>query len=181
MSKDTMIRASKKLSAILRHQALTLGLSIDGAGWVPLDELLDYTGWERAFLERIVADNNKSRFEIVGEQIRAVQGHSMGAVDLDVLEASWEVWTGEEPVWHGTRRAVEAVIRREGLTPQTRSHVHLAPSKTSVVGKRAGVEILLEVRPALVRAAGYRLYRAPNGVILARFIPPDAIGETISM
>ena len=41
--------------------------------------------------------------------------------------------------------------------------------------KRAGVDVLLRVDPARRRAEGFGLFRSPNGVLLARRIPPGCI------
>jgi len=68
------------------------------------------------------------------------------------------------------RSASTAAIRREGLEPGRRTHVHLAPSKDSQVGRRTSVEVLLGVDPG-----NLAVYRAPNGVLLTREVPPDAI------
>ena len=53
--------------------------------------------------------------------------------------------------------------------------VHLAAALNSTVGKRANVDVMLEVSPALLAAAGLDVYRAPNGVLLARRVPPACI------
>ena len=64
---------------------------------------------------------------------------------------------------------------KEGISAQRRSHVHLAPSTTSKVGKRWNVDLLLEISPARVRAHGLPLFESPNGVLLARRIPADCV------
>ncbi len=174
---DTMKDSSKKLSWLLRHGAASVGIPIDAAGWVAIGDVLRHLRMTRSYLDALVADNAKRRYEIEGDRIRACQGHSLGVVGADpaVIEATWKVFTADAPIWHGT--AIEALpsIAREGLRPQTRTHVHLAPSLESVVGKRAQVAVMLEVDPRRVRAEGVTVYEAPNGVILARRIPAGAI------
>jgi putative RNA 2'-phosphotransferase len=56
-----------------------------------------------------------------------------------------------------------------------RSHVHLAPAVDATVGKRAAVDVLLVIDPEKLRAAGERIFRAPNGVLLTRLVPRDAV------
>ena len=51
----------------------------------------------------------------------------------------------------------------------------------SRVGKRANVDVALEVDPRRVRADGVGIFRAPNGVILARRIPRRAIVDVVPM
>ena len=52
-----------------------------------------------------------------------------------------------------------------------RTHVHLAESAHSHVGKRANVAVLLHVDPTRVDG----LWVSPNGVWLTRFVPPAAL------
>lgn len=53
--------------------------------------------------------------------------------------------------------------------------MHLTERLDSKVGKRANVDLALEIEPSLVRAHGIALFRAPNGVVLAREVPRSAI------
>jgi putative RNA 2'-phosphotransferase len=177
MGKHEGNKASHALSWLLRHGASESGLDMDAAGWARVDEVLRTLGMSRAALEGAVIENNKARFEVRGGRIRACQGHSLAGtpVTLDGLEASWERFAGEGPVWHGTRIAAVASIAREGLLPGERTHVHLAEALDSTVGKRAGVDVMLEVSPARLSAAGVGLFVSPNGVLLARSVPPPAI------
>lgn len=172
-----LVAKSKKLSWLLRHGAPKAGLAMDAAGWMAVGDVLDYLKMSRRTLGEIVKRNNKRRIQLVGERVRACQGHSLDctAVTRDALEASWTVVTSDASLWHGTRTEVVGDIAREGIRALARTHVHLAPSTNSVVGKRAAVGVLLEVSPARVRDAGFRVFRAPNGVVLIRHVPPGCI------
>jgi putative RNA 2'-phosphotransferase len=177
MGKHDANKASHRLSRLLRHGAGERGLDMDAAGWADVDDVLRTLGMSRSTLEDAVRENNKARYEVRGRRIRACQGHSRDGmpVTLEALEASWERYTGEGPVWHGTRIAAVASIAREGLLPGERTHVHLAEALDSTVGKRANVDVMLEVSPARLAAAGLALFVSPNGVVLARAVPPSAI------
>lgn len=177
MGKQGGNRASHKLSWLLRHGAHEAGLDMDAAGWADLGDVLRVLGMSRATLEQAVRENNKARYEVRGGRIRACQGHSLAGMPVtpEALEASWERWTGDGPVWHGTRIAAVASIAREGILAGERTHVHLAEAIDSTVGKRANVDVMLEVSPARLAAAGIGLFVSPNGVILARRVPPSAI------
>lgn len=170
-------RASHKLSWLLRHGAEESGLDMDAAGWADVGDVLRVLRMSRATLEDAVRDNNKARYEVRGGRIRACQGHSRERmpVTLEALEASWEAYPGEGPVWHGTRIVALASIAREGIHAGERTHVHLAEALDSTVGKRANVDVMLEVSPARLAAHGIGLFVSPNGVILARSVPPAAI------
>lgn len=175
---QALARKSKKLSWLLRHGAREMGLAMDSAGFAPIDAVLRMTGLSRAEFDEVVAENNKSRFEVRGQQVRAVQGHSLEGtpVTLDGLERSWEEVTGDALLYHGTSvAAARAILSGEGVHSAARTHVHLAAAVDSKVGKRAGVEVLLVISPAHLRASGLRIFRAPNGVMLARAIPAAAI------
>lgn len=170
-------RASHKLSWLLRHGADEAGLAMDAAGWADIAEVLRILRMSRAALDLAVLQNEKARFEVRGQRIRACQGHSRAGmpVTLDALEASWSRFEGDAPVWHGTRIAALAGIAHEGILAGERTHVHLAETTNSVVGKRADVDVMLEVLPARLAAQGIDIFMSPNGVILTRWVPPPAI------
>ena len=177
MSRDRISEASKKLSWLLRHGALEEGIPMDAAGWVPVEHVLRAVGMSRPELERVVLENNKSRLQLVDDRIRASQGHSREGmpVTLEALEASWELHTRAESIWHGTNVGAAAGIGREGILPGGRTHVHLAEATDSRVGKRAEVHMMIEVSPERLQTQGVHVYRSPNGVILCRRVPVDCI------
>ena len=74
----------------------------------------------------------------------------------------------------GSRSAWASIVD-EGIHAAARTHVHLAPDEGSVVGKRAGVELLLECSSSGFAREGLGIYRAPNGVVLVRFVPAKLI------
>jgi len=170
-------RKSKYLSWLLRHGARETGLTMDAAGWAPVIEVLATARMSRATLEAVVRDNNKNRLQLDGGRVRASQGHSLDGtpVTLDALEASWDVWAGRGPLWHGTRIEVIESIARTGVRAQSRTHVHLADALDSTVGKRANIAVMLQIDPAALRAAGQEVYVSPNGVVLVRMVPPSCI------
>jgi putative RNA 2'-phosphotransferase len=168
---------SKKLSWLLRHGATEAGLPMDPAGWVDIAALLSMLQMDRAALDQIVADNTKSRLQVAGDRIRACQGHSFGVpVQVEALEASWDRYEGPDRVWHGTSvEAAEKIAASGEIARGERSHVHLAPGLESVVGKRAGVHVMLGVSVARVRAEGLEVFESPNGVVLCRVVPSRCI------
>jgi putative RNA 2'-phosphotransferase len=123
-------------------------------------------------LDLAVEQNDKQRLQVDGERIRACQGHSLVGMPVtrEGLENSWERVYPRELLWHGTNRAALAAIQREGLRPGRRTHVHLASSKDSRVGRRSAVEVLLGVD-----CGDLEVFRAGNGVLLTREVPADAI------
>ena len=176
MDQRAITRGSKRLSWLLRFGAVEAGVKMDEAGWVPVKAALKAARLEKGQLEEIVHNNNKQRFELQGRKIRACQGHGRELpVTQDALEASWEVFDGPDHVWHGTHPGAVEGIAAEGLLPIDRTHVHLAEHKESRLGKRAGVGLLLIVSVPRLRELDQEVYRSPNGVLLTRHVPPEAI------
>jgi putative RNA 2'-phosphotransferase len=177
MGRDKIASASKRLSWLLRHGAPSEGIAMDTAGWIAVEDVLRALKISRAALEEVVAHNNKSRLELAGDRIRACQGHSREGmpVTLEALEASWELYEGGGSIWHGTNTDAARGIGREGILPGERTHVHLAEATDSHVGKRANVDLVIEVSPALLRGEGLSVYRSSNGVLLCRSVPARCI------
>ena len=156
---------------------------MDAAGWVDVSDVLRLEGLDRSTLDAIVENNDKGRLQVAGEKIRACQGHSLEnmPVTREALEASWAPYDGQDRIWHGTQRAVLDPIATHGIVAQARTHVHLAAAPNSRVGKRARVQVLLAVSVARLHSAGHRVWRAPNGVLLTRFVPPGCIEGALAM
>jgi putative RNA 2'-phosphotransferase len=167
--------ASKRLSWLLRHGAVEEGLPLDPQGFASIADVLRLLRMRRDLLDAAVAQNDKKRFEIERDRIRAVQGHSAPVVDADAIEASWTEYLEDAPIFHGTSLTAAEAIATSGIHAGQRSHVHLAASVDATVGKRANVDVLLLVDPVRLRAAGLPVYRAPNGVLLTRSVPVAAI------
>ncbi len=125
----------------------------------------------RAELDEVVATNEKQRFafDSSGTRIRAVQGHSV-RVDLG-LEA-----TVPPPIlFHGTGAGAVQAILAVGLQRMGRHHVHLsADARTArTVGRRHGRPVVFQVDAATMQAAGWRFWRASNGVWLVDAVPVE--------
>lgn len=169
---------SKLLSFVLRHQPESVGLRLDEGGWVDLDVLVAALATRdqsitRAIVIEVVRASDKQRFALSpdGTRIRASHGHSK-AVALD-----YEPAPPPDTLFHGTVARSLAGIRRDGLTPRRRQHVHLARSakEAAAVGARRGAPVVLEVRAADMAAAGHVFLRAPNGIWLTDAVPPAFI------
>jgi len=181
--KNPSRQQSTRLSWLLRHGAHETGLVMDTAGFAAIADVLQHARLTRADLDTVVAENNKERFEIRGERIRAVQGHSLEGtpVTLEGLEASWAEVTGDDRLFHGTSvAAAEAILSSAGVHAAARTHVHLAAAIDATVGKRNAVDVLLAIEPARLRVAGQRVFRAPNGVLLTRVVPREAVVDVMA-
>ncbi|MBA0052746.1 RNA 2'-phosphotransferase [Streptomyces sp. AJS327] len=173
MNDQRTVRISRFLSRHLRHQPERLGLHLDPAGWVAVDHLIAAATehgfrFSREELEHVVASNDKRRFTLSGEHIRANQGHSV-PVELNLPPREPPEW-----LYHGTvPRALEA-IRAEGLRPMNRHAVHLSPDRETArqVGARRGRPVVLSVHAGRMSRGGHTFQRSTNGVWLTEAVPP---------
>src|SRR5690349_6296964 len=86
VDQQRLVKLSKRLSKVLRHEPARAGLTLDEGGWIPEADLLAALRIGRIDLDAVVAGNDKRRFAIERgsdgvERIRASQGHSV-PVDL---------------------------------------------------------------------------------------------------
>lgn len=165
----TLVRASKFLSLVLRHRPEHIGITLDPAGWVAVDELLAAARRTGFPLDRVVAENDKRRFAFSadGASIRASQGHSVG-VDLGLAPR-----TPPDVLFHGTAARFLESIRSEGLKPGSRTHVHLSPDEATArtVGRRHGSPVVLRVEAGAMHRDGHEFLCSENGVWLAQAVP----------
>jgi putative RNA 2'-phosphotransferase len=169
MSKDPLVRRSKHLSLVLRHDPGSVGLTLDAAGWADVPKLLTAMKMTREQLDEVVRDNSKKRFEFNpdGTKIRASQGHS---VEVDL---GYEEKEPPETLYHGTANKLLDVLIAEGIKKMSRQHVHLSKDvKTAIeVGRRHGPPVVLEVFARMMHADGHKFYLSTNGVWLTDHVP----------
>lgn len=169
------IKISKCLSKHLRHQPERLGITLDEAGWVAVDDLLAACARHafpitREELEHVVRASDKQRyaFDPAGSRIRANQGHSI-PVDLELPVA-----TPPAELFHGTVDRFLPAIRAEGLRAMKRHDVHLSADEATAerVGSRRGRPVILTVEAAAMAEDGYEFRVSANGVWLVEAVPP---------
>ena len=107
-------KISKFLSLVLRHRPHTIGIELDSDGWIDLDILLAAlaaSGYPitREQLTQVVRYNDKQRFVISDNRIRANQGHSIDInLGLDSLQPP-------NILFHGTASIAILQETRENL------------------------------------------------------------------
>lgn len=173
-----LVRISKFMSKVLRHDPQSVGLTLDEAGWVDVDDLLaaaqrGRVALDRATLEQVVAENDKKRFALSddGRRIRASQGHSVP------VELGLQPVTPPDVLYHGTADRNVEPIRAQGLIPGRRTHVHLSADEATAVnvGRRHGRPVVLTVAAGAMHRAGHAFYRSDNGVWLTDAVPAEHI------
>ncbi|MGW5414134.1 RNA 2'-phosphotransferase [Actinomadura geliboluensis] len=178
MDDRRVVKISKYLAKHLRHRPERIGLTLDPEGWADVPELLAAAARHgfaltRSELEHVVNVNDKKRYEMGGDRIRAVQGHSV-PVDLKLPAVS-----PPEFLYHGTAGASVAAILRDGLLPMGRHAVHLSPDRETArrVGARRGRPVVLVVESGRMAADGHEFRVSANGVWLTEAVPPEYLRE----
>jgi len=169
MANDPLVKLSKRLSKILRHEPGDI--PIDRQGWVAVKDILGRFKIDRMLLDRIVAENNKKRFEYDegGSKIRARQGHSID------IEHGYEPAVPPNHLYHGTAQHLLGVLYKEGLKRMRRHHVHLSEDlETAVkVGQRHGKPVVITIAAKAMYDDGIKFYHTDNNVWLVDYVPPD--------
>ncbi len=181
MAPKRLVRASKYIARVLRHDPDRAGLRLDPQGWASVAALLAGLGranvrLSRAELDEVVAGNDKKRFEFSADRtrIRARQGHSV-AVDLGLAPA-----VPPEVLYHGTVGRFLPAITVEGLRPMNRHDVHLSPDTETAtrVGARRGGPVVLAVAAGRMHRDGHGFRVTGNGVWLVAAVPPEYLSGT---
>jgi putative RNA 2'-phosphotransferase len=181
-SPTQLVKISKYLSLILRHQPEKIGLQLSEGGWVSVAELLSACKKNNfpltlGELKTVVETSDKQRFSFdpTGTKIRANQGHSV-AVDLQLNPG-----IPPQILYHGTGiKSVES-IQQQGLVKMSRHHVHLSPDITTAinVGKRHGRPVVFAIDTAPMLADGYNFYCSDNGVWLVEQVPTKYLQQIL--
>lgn len=181
MNEQQRTDLSRLLALLLRHRGSEHGLVLDAEGFVGVEDLLAVIqrrrGWawvRREHLDDIIATQQKRRYEIVGDAIRAIYGHSVSAA------VAYPVVTPPAVLFHGTPRRSVAAILREGLKPMGRQYVHMTDQEAlaRLTGQRrdAAPAILL-IAADRAHASGVVFFLADDGVFLAKHIPAAYVSE----
>ena len=168
MLKKEVIKKSKHLSKILRHDPSRVNISLDDSGWTSVEILLRNINMTMEELDFVVENNNKKRYEFNDDKtrIRASQGHSV-EVDLGYEES-----IPPEILYHGTSDGGFERILIDGIKKMGRHHVHLSDSSRTafIVGSRHGPPMVLEVSAMRMHDDGIEFYLSTNGVWLVDYV-----------
>ena len=176
MNQQELNKVSKSLSYILRHRPDSVGLELHEGGWLDINALLeamDRSGLQvsRDVLERVVAKNDKQRFEFSDDRvhIRARQGHS-AEVELGYMPS-----VPPDVLYHGTATKYLDSIIEQGLLKCKRHHVHMSTNKETMlqVGMRHGKPVLLLIDAKRMTADGHLFFVTGNHVWLTDLVPAE--------
>ena len=178
--KNNDSKISKYISLILRHKPEEIGLKLDEHGYLGVLDLIEglnksYEGFSMDDLERIVREDSNGRYSFNEDKskIRANQGHSI-KVDLGL-----EPIKPPKVLYHGTRRKYLESILKNGLIKKERQYVHLSKDieTASIVGKRHGDLVILEVDSESMFNDGIKFYLSKNNVWLCDYVKVEYIKE----
>jgi len=173
--KAELIKLSKFISLVLRHDPGGHGLTLDEHGWVAMADLVAAARranlqLDGAKLAQIMAESDKQRFALSddGLRIRANHGHSV-PVTLPL-----EPTSPPDTLYHGTATRFLDSIKQQGLQPQSRQYVHLSADEVTArqVGQRHGKVVILTVQAGRMAADGLAFYQTASGIWLTAQVPP---------
>jgi putative RNA 2'-phosphotransferase len=176
-------KLGKFLALILCHQPERFALAVDEQGWAQLPEVLEILAglpnfrWaKRADVMLVVGDESEAgerRFEVAGDRIRALYGHSFSQPIVHAPCAP------PSTLYYGTSdKAVEAIHHR-GLFPMGHQYVRLwldSETAEQAAGRYSESPVVVIVQADEAYASGITFFRAGERVYLANYIPPEFLG-----
>ena len=202
MQEQSMVRISKSIARVLRHRAKEYGLKLNPHGFVSISSLLSCKnqrgqtglpqGTTEADLRRVIGNDDKKRYSIEGNMVRANQGHSQG-VDIDD-SAMLKPLTGStlpQRVVHGTGgngKIIRDIEASGALKRMGRRHIHMArdmPGQSGVIsGMRKSCDVFIwidchkAVQPPPI-GGNCKFFESENGVILCAEDIPWGCFQTV--
>jgi putative RNA 2'-phosphotransferase len=171
----TKTQLSKTISHALRHEPQQYGIILDRDGWVEFETLKkgilknnpDFEDFDLDTVMQILEQSDKKRFEIQGQKIRALYGHSIDE------KVTYPEAIPPEILYHATSPESLEAILKEGLKPVYRQYVHLSsdPELCLQAAKRKTKNpVLLKVDTVKALENGVKFFNPEGSVWLAEFI-----------
>lgn len=167
-------RMGRFISGALRHFPDDLGLAMDQHGWVDLGVLLDvmttrYPWASAQRLKALVESDEKGRYQINGNKIRARYGHSVD-IDLDFPENDLET------LYYGCSQEEADIIMETGIRSVRQRYVHLSTSYEKAV-EAAGVHtenpVIFMIHAFDAMDHGVNMMIVNEFIVLSEEIPPE--------
>ncbi|MBL6742894.1 MAG: RNA 2'-phosphotransferase [Candidatus Poseidonia sp.] len=166
------------LALVLRHAPEKFGVDMDINGWVNSRELSEaiakqrrHYHWLRAWhFEAIANADEKGRYQVENEMMRATYGHS---IELDLDLPTDDI---PEALYYPCETDQVETLLEFGITAGDRKNVHLSRSIRNAMDAghvRIHRPAILEVDTARAIADGQTIYRAGTTVFLADEVPGE--------
>ncbi len=167
-------RLGRFVSGALRHFPDDLGLAMNQHGWVDVDVLCDamrtrYKWANKEKLFSIIESDEKGRYELRGNKIRARYGHSVD-IDLDYPGNTLA------ELYYGASREEVDILLEKGIKPIKQRYVHLSTSaeKAKEVAKiHTEDPVLLSINAEEAQRDGVTMLSATENIVLSEEIPPQ--------
>ncbi len=168
----------KYLALLLRHKP-PKELEMDLSGFVEINKLISFLNSEgievnKKILQYIVDTDDKNRYEIIENKIRARQGHSIKQVNLEFSKIE-----PPEILYHGTKLSSIPSIRKSGLKSMSRQYVHLSKSKSEALRNaerwKEDKPKILEIKAKEMSQKGFDFFISTNEVYLTKSVPKEFI------
>lgn len=174
MEDDLRVKVSRYMSYLLRHNPQDLVM--DEHGFVDLDKLLEKLDRrfevDKNFVLKIVEKGGRKRFEVVGNKIRALYGHTIP------VKLEFEEDKTVKVLYHGTTPNAASKILREGLKLMKRKWVHLSPTievAREVGMRRTNTPVIFEIDAEAARKDGLKFFKTTDKVYLCESVPQKYI------
>ncbi|MFZ2411557.1 MAG: RNA 2'-phosphotransferase [Candidatus Methanoperedens sp.] len=176
LSDEQTERLGRFISGALRHFPDDLGLAMNQHGWVDVDVLVDtmrtrYKWSNKEKLFSIIESDEKGRYELKGNKIRARYGHSVD-IDLDYIENTLP------EIYYGASREEVDILLEKGIKPIKQRYVHLSTSvekATDVAKIHTEDPVLLVINAEEAQNDGVSILSATENIVLADEIPAQYI------
>lgn len=155
------------ISYNLRHNQM---LEMDDSGWVHISDLIslcpppeDNSEKILKIIQNAVKNDKKGRYEIIGNKIRATNGHSVSLCNTIMTP----ITKNDKFEWvvHATSEASWKLIQEIGcLKKMTRDYIHFA-IKREHLRNQSFVQIYLHLHVEELLRDGYNLFKTTNSVI----------------
>ncbi|MCX8172088.1 MAG: RNA 2'-phosphotransferase [Archaeoglobaceae archaeon] len=170
LNKERVEKLGKFVSGILRHFPSKFELEIDDNGWVNFEALArvvnkKYRWANRWVLKALILSDEKKRYELKGDKIRARYGHSIDVKLNDMPEAQ------EDTLYYGTSEEEASRMLEIGIKPVNQTYVHLSTTlerSLEVASLRTKKPIVFEIDAKQARADGVRILKANDTIALAK-------------
>jgi putative RNA 2'-phosphotransferase len=151
----------------LRHNKL---IKMDESGWVEIDILIALSPCRNDYqkilkdIHYVVRNDKKGRFEIIGNKIRATNGHSVMLKEPIMTKVTQNKFAW---VVHGTTKTSWEKIQESGfLKKMNRDYIHFAIDSAHLRNE-SQVEIYLYLQIEQLLKDGYNLFETTNSVIIS--------------
>jgi putative RNA 2'-phosphotransferase len=176
-------RVGRMMAGILRHFPERFNLTMDGRGWVDLEEFTNaikdsrdnYRRWlRREHIVALVETDEKGRYQIDGGMVRATYAHSVN-VNLDDLPEA-----NVDKLYFPVSEEEMDLVLESGLRPSDRNMIHLSatPDKAYSAGRvHIADPLLLEIDVKKASDAGNFIFRAGKSVYVTDAVEPEVLSK----